>query len=654
MAMEYRKLLSPCKIGTLEIKNRFVVPALGTNFGDREGHITQQLKDYYIERAKGGFGLIILEVCAIDPYGKAIPNQINVWNDECIPGLKDLIDEIHRYGAKVAVQLHHAGRQTDPATLDGNPPIAPSAVPCPVRKTLPKELSTEEVYELIEKFGDAALRAQLAGADAVELNGAHGYIIAQFMSQYSNKRLDEFGGNLESRLQFPIKILRNIRGKCGNGFPVIFRFCGDEMIEGGRRIQDSEIIAQMMEEEGAAALSVSMAVYGSLQYMSAPAAVRTGYITDLSKKIKEVVDIPVIVAGRINNPRLAESIIKNEKSDFVALGRVSVADPYFPAKVASGRTDEIAPCVACLQGCIGNLFDPDKQKITCLVNPFVGREKELKIEKTVQKKKIMVAGAGPAGMAFAWVAAKRGHQVVCYEKTDKIGGQFRLAGIPPCKDELLGVMKYLQRMNEKYGVELKRNTEVTPELITREKPDAVILATGATPLVPPIPGIDNPRFVNSYDLLDGKCTVGQKVLVVGGGLVGVETADYIADRGSEVTIIEYKPDLAMDEQTYVRMFLMKRLEAHNVKSVCNAKVQRFTDTGVIYENVSSQNGTISSSVKHLDGFDSVVIAMGHKSYNPLETEIKNSATEVYVLGDAKKAGLAMEAIREAVECAVKI
>lgn len=653
--MEFSNLLSPCKIGTLEIKNRFVVPALGTNYGNENGNITDQLKNYYVERAKGGFGLIVIEVCAVDPFGKAIPNQIKIWDDSCIPELKDLIDEIHKYGAKVAIQLHHAGRQTDPATLPaGQPPVAPSSVPCPVRKTLPKELTTAEVYELIDKFGDAAWRAYVAGADAVELNGAHGYIIAQFMSQYSNKRLDEFGGNLESRLQFPIKIVRAIKGRCGNGFPIIFRYCGDEMIEGGRRIQDSEIIAQVMENEGVSALSISMAVYGSIQYMSAPAAVPSGYITDISKAIKEVVDIPVIVSGRINNPRLAESIIKNNKADFVALGRVSVADPYFPCKVASGRTDEIAPCVACLQGCIGYLFNPDIKKISCLVNPFVGREKELEIVPTTSPKKIMVVGAGPAGLEFSWIAAKRGHRVICCEQQDKIGGQFRLAGIPPCKDELLGATKYFKRMADKYGVEFRMNTEVTPELIAAEKPDTVILATGAVPLVPRIPGIDNPKFINAYDLLDGKRTVGQKVLVVGGGLVGVETADYIADRGSDVTIIELKPDVAMDEIAYVRMFLLQRLKNHDVKIICGAKVKRFTDDGAVYESVTSKNGIVSSAVKNLEGYDSIVIAMGHKSYNPLYEKVRNMGYETVVLGDAAAAGLAIEAIKSAAECAVRI
>jgi len=309
---KFEKLFEPIKIGTMEVKNRFVVPPMGTNFANPDGSVSQQLIDYLVSRAKGGYGLIIVEVTAIDPLGKAIPLQPGIWDDKFIPGWKKLVDEVHKYGAKIAVQLHHAGRQTTREVI-GAQPVAPSPIPCPVDREMPRELTTEEVYELIEKFGDAARRARDAGFDAVEVHGAHGYLIAQFMSAYSNKRIDEFGGDFKGRMKFPVEIVKNIRRKVGNGYPVIFRFSGDERVPGGRTIDESRMVARVMEHVGVDALHVSTGVYGSLPWLIAPSAVAPGYNIYAAEEIKKVVNTPVIAVGRINDPLLAEDIIESGK-----------------------------------------------------------------------------------------------------------------------------------------------------------------------------------------------------------------------------------------------------------------------------------------------------------------------------------------------------
>jgi len=643
--MDFPNLLSPITIGTMEVKNRFVIPPMGTNFANPDGSVSQQLIDYWIARAKGGYGLLIVEVTAIDPLGKAIPFQPGIWDDKFIPGWRKLVDEVHKYDAKMAVQLHHAGRQTTHDII-GAQPVAPSSVPCPVDKEIPRELTTDEVYDLIEKFGNAARRARDAGFDAVEVHGAHGYLIAQFMSPYSNKRMDEFGGDFMSRMRFPVEIIKNIRRKVGNGYPIIFRFSGDERVPGGRNIDESRIVARVMENVGVDAFHVSTGVYGSMPWLIAPSAVPPGYNVYAAKEIKKVANIPVIAVGRINDPFLAEEILENGEADMVSLGRESISDPELPNKVASGNIEEITPCIGCMQACVGFLFDPNRLKISCLVNPFTGKEGELKIEKVDKSKKVMIVGGGPGGLEAAWVAAKRGHKVTLYEKDNMLGGQYRIGAIPPTKQDILKALKYYITMGKKYGVVYKTGVEVTEDLVMREKPDVVIIATGGVPLVPNIKGINNPNFAKAVEVLDGKKEVGRSVLIVGGGMVGVETADFLGEHGHKVTIIEMLSNIAIDEEAAVRYFLMERLAKYGVKAITNAKVKEFLNDGVIYDKDGKE--------ERLTGFDTIILAMGAKAYNPLEDKIKDKVPEVYVVGDAVKARKALEAIEEAAKVAIKI
>lgn len=643
--MSFEKLLSPVSIGKMEIKNRFVVPPMGTNFGNSDSSVSQQLIDYYTARAKGGFGLIVVEVTAIDPLGKAIPNEIGLWSDDFIPGFKKLVDEVHKYGAKIAVQLHHAGRQTARGVIDGQP-VAPSAVPCPVMKDMPRELGTDEVYELIRKHREAAVRAKKAGFDAVEIHGAHGYLIAQFMSPYSNKRIDEFGGDFISRMKFPCEIVKGVRQDLGADFPILFRISADEKVHGGRTVHETKAIARLMEECGVDAMHVSICTYGSMHWMFVPPSVPQGFNTDAAAEVKRSVTIPVIAVGRIHDPYLAEDILLSGKADMISMGRASLSDPEIPNKVAENRIHEISPCIACLQGCVGNLFDPDILKVSCLVNPLTGREGVISTDKTTNPKKVVVVGSGPGGLKAAYIAAQKGHTVTCYEKSTVLGGQFRVAGIPSTKHDILTAIKHYIAMGQKYGVSFKLGTEVTADLIEQEKPDVVILATGSVPLMPRIKGIENPRFLRAIDIIDGKSQAGEKVLVIGGGMVGSETAEFIAERGSSVTILEMLPTIARDVPDGPRMYLIARLDEYGVKAITGAKVTEFYDDGVTY--------LADGKEEVLAGYDSIVLAMGSCSYNPLEDKIRDKVPEVYVIGDAIKARKAISATEEGLKIAASL
>lgn len=643
--MSFPATLAPIRIGSMDIRNRFVVPPMGTNFADRQGHVTRQILDYYEARAKGGFGLIIVEVTAISPEGRAIPNELGVWSDEHIEGLTKLAEAAHRHGAKIALQLHHAGRQTFPDTIEGKQPVAPSPVCCTFCNVIPRELTTAEVRDVIGMFGDAALRAKKAGFDAVEVHGAHGYLIAQFMSAHSNKRIDEFGGDFISRMRFPTEIMKDVRAKVGRDFPVLFRFSADERIQDGIDVVEARMIARVMQDAGVDCLNVSVCNYGSLRWMSVPSAVMPGYNLEATEAVKQVAKVPVIAVGRINDPYLAEMVVDTGIADMVALGRESLADPEFPNKVAEGRIDEISPCIACEQSCHGYLFSP-RAKISCLVNPFTGNEGRYDLSPAAKSKKVMVVGSGPAGLFAAWVAAAKGHKVTVYEKRDVIGGEFRIACLPPTKQVLTKALKYYLRMCEKYGVAIKLNAEVNADAIRAEKPDAVILATGSVPVMPPIPGIDNPDFATASQVLDAKAATGHKVLIAGGGLIGAETAEYLGERGRQVAIVEMRPEIAMDAHMYTKPFLFEALNKHGVKLLTGAKITEFLADGVVYEADGGQS--------RLDGYDTVVLAMGTKPYNPLEEKIKELVGEVYVIGDASEAGSANHATETALEAACSL
>ncbi len=638
------------KAGSLRLENRFVVPPMATNLATEDGMVSQALIDYWTARAKGGWGLLIVEFTAIDPCGRVGPCHPVLWEDKYIKGLAQLTATVHKHGAKIAIQLSHTGRQTTRAVLEGAQPVAPSPIPCPLDREMPRELTSAEIYKIIEKFGDAALRARKAGFDAVEIHGAHGYLIAQFMSTYSNKRTDGFGGSLHNRMKFPLEIIRNIQHKVGFDFPLLFRISGEERVPGGRNIEETCVIARMLEKEGIDIIDVSVGVSASSEYIIPPAAVAPGFVLPYSQEVKKAVSVPVIAVGRINNPLLAEHAILSGKADLIAWGRSSLADPELPLKAATGQLDDICPCIACLQGCTRSFPLPDKPLsklgITCLVNPFCGREGELQIRPVARAKKIVVVGGGPAGLEVAWISAARGHQVILYEKEPVLGGQFRIAAIPPFKQDIARAIQYFVHMCRKYGVHFKLGREATVDSIAEEKPDAVIIASGSTPLIPNIPGVYRGEVTTAWEILEGRKQAGKKVLVIGGGQVGCEVSDFLGEHLHSVTIIEMQPEIAIDIPPSVGYFLKQRLEEYGVQVYTENTVMEFVEGGVV---AASPKGS-----SRIDGFDTVVLAMGTKSEKGLKDRLEGKIRELFVIGDSVEPRKAMDAIEEGARVALSI
>lgn len=644
--MIMKTLFSPIKIGSMEVRNRLVVPAMGTNLAEHNGEAGEALISYYTERAKGGFGLIIMECSAVSIEGRSLINECGLWDDSLIPSYQKLTSSVHAADAKIAVQLRHCGRETNPKYTDGRKILAPSQVPCPACQSMPHEMTTEEVYQMVETFGDAALRGKKAGFDAIELHASHGYLVAQFLSGHANKRTDEFGGSLRNRMRFLKLILSDIRQKAGNDFPIIVRISGSEMITGGREIQETKAICQMCEESGANAIHVSISTYGSLSYCIGSTYLAPGYETAAAEVIKNAVAIPVITVGRFTDPEMAETIIRDGSADMVAFGRQSIADPHFPNKVLNQRPDDIIPCISCGQGCIMHLFSDDP--ISCVVNPKNSTEEEYIARKAEKSKHVLVAGGGPGGLQAAWILAARGHKVDLVERESYLGGAFLPATYPPSKSDLTKMIGFYIRQCEKYGVNITLNTELTTEKIKANNPDVVIIATGSKNMVPPIKGLDQVAYLNPCDVLLGKVVTGHKVLVAGGGLIGAETADFLAEQGREVTIIEMKTEIGADLDPYGKPMLLNELKKHDVVMLTNAAIQEFLTDGVTYKDITKAN----AEVKTLDGFDSIVLALGTKNNNPFADSLKDLANEVYVIGDAKKAGKVYEATHEAVDVAM--
>jgi len=647
---QFPRLFSPIKLGSMELKNRFVIPPMATNLANKDGTVSQALIDYWVARAKGGWGLLIVEFTAIDPLGKVGLCHPCLWSDKYIDGLRKLTDGVHKYGGKIAVQLSHTGRQTTREIIAGAQPVSASPIPCPMDREMPRELPLEEIYELIEKFGDAAVRARDARFDAIEIHGAHGYLLAQFMSEYTNKRIDEFGGSLHNRMRFPIEVIHNVRRKIGRAFPLIFRISAEERVPGGRTLDESRVVARMIEEAGVDAIDVSVGVSGSSQYIIAPPAVPPGFLLSASQEIKKVVSLPVIAVGRIDHPLLAEDAIESGKADLIALGRPSFADPELPNKVATGNLDEICPCIYCLQGCLRTFpfpFAPlPTVGVTCLTNPFCGREGEMKIEPAANSKKVVIVGGGPGGLEAAWVAAARGHQVTLYEKEKMLGGQFRVAVIPPFKQDIAKAIAYYIHMGKKHGVRFNLGIEATATQMLAEKPDAVVLATGGEPLIPSIKGIKGSRVVTALDIIQGKKQADAKVLIVGGGTVGCETADLLGEHLHQVTIVEMLPEIASDVPLSARYFLLQRLKEYGVQVETGAKVKEFLEDGVIAEKNGQQI--------HLVGFDTIALAMGVKSVNTLKKKLEGKIAELYIIGDAVTPRKAIDAIEEGARVALKL
>ncbi|MFH1951044.1 MAG: FAD-dependent oxidoreductase [Pseudomonadota bacterium] len=631
-----RFMNQPLEKGNLHLKNRFVMPPMVTTYASPDGFMTDRQIAYYAARVQGGAGLIIVEAASVSPEGKGSPNWLCLYDDAFIPALKSLTQSAHPYGIKIIIQLAHAGRQTS-SEITGHRPVAPSSITCAPFGENPLAISVEEIKAIERKFVEAALRAYEAGFDGVEIHGAHGYLIHQFLSPRTNHRSDEYGRDLTGRVRFLKEILKGLKRQLPADFIVGCRLNGEDYVRGGLHIEDTKEIAVQLSEDGISYLHISCGVAESIHMTIPPMDVEPGFLAPLAEAVKRRVSIPIIIAGRINDPHIADCLVKEGKADLISMGRALWTDPQLPLKALEGRFDEIRPCIACNQGCRRQI---DR---CCLMNPETGREKGFEIHPVKQSKRLLVIGGGPAGMEFARVSSLRGHEVTIFEKSSQLGGNFRLASIPPKKTEILKGVRYLEREIRRLGVRVETEKEATPEELEKLKFDELIMAIGALPLIPPIQGAESNNVMLAEDVLLEKRSVGNRVLVIGGGMVGCEVADFLSARGKKVILTEILPDIVPHTDAPSARFLRERLRDQKVDIRTSSEVKKISKNEVSIEQKGEE--------KVIGPIDSVIIATGYTAQPDLIRALNSAPYRIRVIGDALEARDALWAIYEGAKLA---
>ncbi|MBA7675344.1 NADH oxidase [subsurface metagenome] len=575
-----------------------------------------------------------MEAACVHPRGKVYANQLGINDDKFIPGMGELVQAIRKHGAKAAAQLYHGGRRAE-SEISGTQPVAPSPLACPGGE-IPRELTIDEIKEIIASYAEAALRAKKAGFDGVEIHGAHGYLIDQFLSRWSNKRQDDYGGALQNRARFLIEVIEAVKDAVGEGYPVWCRINGKEYgVEGGTTLEEAKEIARMVQNAGVNAIHVS--AYGPKAPTNLPSPTFVpAVIEELAEEIKKVVNVPIIAIGRIT-PEAGERIIEEGKADLVAIGKALLADPELANKAASDRLEDITPCIVCMK-CMDDLSSPDVPGVRCSVNAALGKEKEYAITPAKKSKKVLIVGGGPAGMEAARVAALRGHKVTLWEKESRLGGQLVQAAIPPYKDRVASLTKYLQTQLKKLNVNVELGKETTAAMIEEFKPEVVILATGVKHPIPDIPGLEKVRAVQAADVLEDKVDVGNRVAVIGGGLVGCETALFLALQSRRVTVLEVLPEMALGVATRLRALFMERLLDEGVTLLLEIKCNEITPTGLVVTTKEGEKKTIEA--------DTIVLAAGSLPNNKLYQDLKGKVPEVHCIGDCVEPRTIRDAIAE--------
>lgn len=640
----FDKLFSPFTVKDMELKNRVVLPAMGTKFSGKTRDVTPTLIDYHVARVRGGSGLNIVEVCSVHTPS-APKGYLSISEDMYIPGLQRLTEAIHKAGGKAGLQLWQGSLAVgmDPDAqilLASDMEMSPGV-------TLPG-ISGEMIEEIIASYGKAAGRAVKAGFDCVEFHCAHNYLPHSFLSGGINHRTDEYGGSFENRAKFPLACIRAIRANIPEGMPLFMRIdAHDDYLENGLTIEDVITFCKLAKEAGVDVLDISRGniLTAGLKYEVPPVDIPHGFNIANAARIRRETGMTTIGVGRINTPELAEKILEEDQVDLVVIGRAQLADPEFCNKAKAGKTEEIDYCVGCNQGCYDGFENKESLHITCLRNPAVGREAECKIVPTKKPEKVLIAGGGIAGLEAAIILKQRGHSPILCEASDRLGGQFLTAGEAPRKEEMKKAVISMGKKAERIGVDIRINTKVTEEMIQEMKPHTVINAIGAQPVIPPIPGVEQDFVIDSHAVLNGKSTGTGNIVVIGGGMVGMEVAEYLAEKGAKVTVLEMMKEFCADMGSTRKICVTENIRAAGITPVTEVKVTEIKKGVVIGE-------------KHGDTVefpcDAAVIAVGARKRDG--SELKEACDRIgcgyFEVGDAVKARRAINATREAFDIAM--
>jgi 2,4-dienoyl-CoA reductase (NADPH2) len=655
------QLFAPIKIGGIDVKNRIFMPAMHMNMCSNY-LVSDQLVAFYAERARGGAGMITVGYAGVDEFS-ANPSHIGAHSDEYLPGLARLASAIKDNGARASIQINHAGRYNYSFFLDGQAPVAPSAVRSRYTGEVPRALEVHEIKEIIQRFAETAVRVKKAGFESVEVLAGTGYLVSEFLSPLTNQREDEYGGSMENRMRFGLEVVRTIKAAAGGDFPLVVRTNGNDFMPGGIGREELLSFAVALEQAGTDALSINVG-WHEAAVPQIITKVPRGVFAYLARDIRKNVSIPVIAGHRINDTATARRLIGGEWCDMVAMGRSLIADPFLPVKAQTGNDRDVVHCVACAQGCFDHLFVG--KSVECLANPRAGHELELIVEKTASPQKVFVVGGGAAGMTAAATAAQKGHKVTLYEKCSLLGGQLFLAGAPPGRVEFVVLAKDLGQQLANLDINIVLNQQVDAELLAADRPDTLILATGGQSVTPPILGVELPHVVQAWDVLAKKTKTGQSVVVIGGGAVGVETALMLAEEGTlsgeelkfllinkaedpadlyqlaikgskQVTLIEMVDKLGTNFGKSTRWSMLQDVKRHSVTTKTASNVLEITKNGVRMEH--------KGEVKELVA-DTVVLAVGTSPYNPLQEVAEELGITYRVVGDALQPAMVFDAVHQ--------